>query len=267
MFATNLKIILVVFGTILAYTLLANSIPQVESEVPEALTMSVDVAPEEIAAAGEQLYFGAGGCTACHGTGTRAPNLATAEGSVGLIGARCGDRVPGMACKDYLHTSLVQPLAYVVEGYQPIMPDMSKTLSPAQLWALVAYMQSLGGEITVTGADVQEPAGGTGGAVAGAPPAAAGPATTATMEPVALMKEQGCLTCHVLGAEGGPIGPPLTTIGATRNAEYIRHSILDPAAEVAPGYEAFAGVMPKTFGNQMSAAQLEALVQYLANQK
>jgi hypothetical protein len=36
---------------------------------------------------------------------------------------------------------------------------------------------------------------------------------------------------------------------------------------VTKGYEQFAGVMPKTFGTMMNAAQLEALVQYLAARK
>ena len=37
MWGTNLRILGVVLGTIAAYTLLANAIPQVESEVPEEL--------------------------------------------------------------------------------------------------------------------------------------------------------------------------------------------------------------------------------------
>src|SRR5687768_4232337 len=160
MWATNLKIIGVVLGTLLLYTILANAIPQLESEVPQELTFGANVTPEQLVAAGEQLYNGAGGCTACHGLGTRAPNLLTDDRGAGAIGARCGSRVPAMDCKSYLHESMVQPNKFVVEGFQPIMPDVSKTLSPPQIWSMIAFLQSNGGDVTVTGADV--PASGAG---------------------------------------------------------------------------------------------------------
>jgi mono/diheme cytochrome c family protein len=269
MIATNLKIVAVVLGTILFYTFLANSIPQVESEVPEELTLGADFTPEELVAAGEQLFSGAGGCTACHGTGTRAPNLQTAEGSDGTIGSRCGDRVPGTSCKQYLHESMVKPNTFVVEGYQPIMPDMSRTLSDAQIWAMVAYMESLGGEVTVTPADLQaaETGGGAGaGPAAAAPGAPTGPAGAAAgaTDPVALLQANACLACHQLGEEGGPMGPSLNGIGARRDAASIRRSILEPNADTTAGYEAVAGTMPATFGSQLTAAQLESIVTYLA---
>ena len=155
MWGTNLRILGVVLGTIALYTLLANAIPQVESEVPEELSFTGDVSPEQLIEAGQELYDGAGGCTACHGLGTRAPNLLTDQGGLGAIGARCGQRVAGEDCKAYLHQSMVDPNAYVVEGFQPIMPDMSRTLSEAQIWSMIAFLQSQGGEVTVTAADLQ----------------------------------------------------------------------------------------------------------------
>lgn len=260
MLMTNLKILGVVLGTLLLYTLLANSIPQIESEVPQELSFGANVTPEQLASAGEQLYNGAGGCTACHGLGTRAPNLLTDDRGAGSIGARCGSRVPGMACKDYLHESMVQPNKFVVEGFQPIMPDMSKTLSSAQIWSLIAFLESNGGEITVTGEDVAA-------AASAAPAAAPAAAASTSTDPQELMRGNQCLACHKIGSEGGPIGPDLSHIGATRDASYIRRSILNPDAEVAAGYEAVKGVMPKNFGQVFTAAQLEAIVDYLAGLK
>src|SRR5580765_4029628 len=154
MWATNLRIIGVVLGTLALYTLIANKIPQVQSEVPRALTLGADVTPEQLAQAGEQVFTGIGGCTTCHGLGTRAPNLLTDEKGQGPIGARCGKREPGKDCKAYLHEALTQPGAFVVTGYEPIMPDMSRTLSPQQLWALVAFLESQGGTVDVTGSDI-----------------------------------------------------------------------------------------------------------------
>jgi mono/diheme cytochrome c family protein len=262
MWATNLKIFGLVLGTLMVYTLLANSIPQIESEVPQELTVGASTTPEQLATAGEELYNGAGGCTACHGLGTRAPNLLTDDRGAGSIGARCGNRKPSTTCKDYLHESLVKPNAFVVEGFQPIMPDMSRTLSPAQIWALVAFLQSTGGEITVTGQDVADAATATPSASAGA----AAAATTST-NPQEIIKASACLACHKIGTEGGAIGPDLSHIGATRDAAYIRRAILNPTAEIAKGFEAMKDIMPKTFGQQLTAGQLEAVVDYLLGLK
>lgn len=272
MLATNLKVGGVVLGTVALYTVMANSIPQVESEVPEELTFTGEVTAEQLVAAGEELYNGAGGCMACHGLGTRAPMLTSDEGGTGTIGARCGARVDGMSCKEYLHTSLVDPTAYVVEGYQPIMPDMSRTLTPTQVWALVAYLESLGGEVTVTAADIEAAGGGAGGGAttaaggAGAAAGGGGPAAlSASADPRTLLREGTCLVCHSLDGEGGPIGPAFDAIGTRLSADEIRRSILEPNADTAQGYEAVAGTMPPTFGSQFTAAQLEAIVRFLAD--
>jgi mono/diheme cytochrome c family protein len=260
MWATNLKILGVVVGTLAVYTLLANSIPQIESEVPQELSFGANVTPEQLVSAGEQLYNGAGNCVSCHGLGTRAPNLLTDDRGSGTIGSRCSARVQGQDCKNYLHESLVQPGKFVVEGFQPIMPDMSKTLSAAQIWSLVAYLQSSGGEVTVTGDDVAQ------AATAPAPTAAAAPSSTAT-DPVEILRGNQCLACHKVGAEGGAIGPDLSHIGAQRDAAYLRHSILNPDRDLAKGFEHLKGVMPKTFGQQLTAGQLEAVVDYLSGLK
>lgn len=259
MWATNLKILGVVLGTIGLYTLLANAIPQVESDVPQELSFSGEVTVAQLVEAGAELYQGAGGCTACHGLGTRAPNLETGESEAGPIGARCADRVEGMDCKAYIHASMVEPNAYVVEGYQPIMPDMRRTLSDAQIWAIVAYLQSLGGDVTVTAEDMAVPAAETSDAGAAAAPAAT--------NPIEIMDQYGCFACHKLGDQGQVVGPPFDGMGARLSRDQIRRGILAPGAEIAAGYEQFAGVMPPNFGERLTAAQLEVLVDYLGEQR
>jgi mono/diheme cytochrome c family protein len=255
MFWMNVRIVLVVLGTLGTFTLVANSIPQVQSEVPEELSFSADVSAEELVAAGEALYNGAGACTSCHGLGTRAPNLLTDDGSGGTIGARCGERVPGQSCKEYLHESLVDPPAFVVGEFPPIMPDQSRTMSPAQIWSLVAYLESVGGEVTVTGADIA----GDAGEDASGQVAAGG-----TLEPLQLLQQSTCLACHAL--EGpGPVGPSFAGIGARMSEDEIRTAILDPNASVAAGYENMAGSMPPNFGDILSEEQLDAIVEYLAS--
>ncbi|MGH2569843.1 MAG: c-type cytochrome, partial [bacterium] len=90
MWRTNLRVLAVVLGTLGVYTLIANKIPQVQSEVPQEMALGADVTPEQLVAAGERVFAGSGGCTACHGLGTRAPNLLTDDRGSGLIGERCG---------------------------------------------------------------------------------------------------------------------------------------------------------------------------------
>jgi mono/diheme cytochrome c family protein len=240
------------------YTAIAHVIPQLESEVPQALDLSAGATPEALVAAGERIYNGAGGCVACHGLGTRAPNLLTDHAGQGAIGARCGTREKD--CKTYLHESMTSPNGFVVPGFEPIMPDMRRQLTEDQIWAVIAFLQSQGGEVTVTAADLpRAPAAGA--------QANAGPAPSATLDPMALITEKGCIACHTIGGQGGALGPPFEGMGRRINADRIRRGILQPAADTAKGYEKFAGTMPPNFGTQLSAAQLEALVTFLAGRR
>lgn len=279
MWATNLKVGTVVIGTVAFYTMLANSIPQIESDVPTELAFTGAVTAEQLVQAGDQLYHGAGGCVACHGLGTRAPNLLSDEQGAGMIGARCATRVAAQDCKTYLHESMINPGAFVVPGYQPIMPDMSRTLSPTQVWALVAYLESQGGTVTVSAEDLPAegadaagrvtPAtdGATAGGAAGGTPAAGAAPATASLDPKELMRANQCTLCHIIDGEGGAIGPALDDVASRLDTDAIRRSILQPNADTASGYEALAGTVPATFGAQLTAAQLEVLVGYLGGRQ
>jgi mono/diheme cytochrome c family protein len=265
MWGTNLRVLGVVLGTLLVYTLIANKIPQVQSEVPQTLALGANVTPEQLVAAGEKVFTGIGGCPTCHGLGTRAPNLLADEKGTGLIGARCAQREPGKNCKQYLFESLDNPTAFVVPGYDPIMPVMSRQLAPQQIWALVAFLESQGGTVDVTASDIPAQ---TSAPTPGAAPASSGSAFAGgSTDPEAIINAAGCLGCHKMNGAGGAIAPDLSHVGGRRSAEALRRKILDPASSVTKGFEKFAGVMPKTFGTMMNAAQLEALVRFLAAHK
>ena len=161
--------------------------------------------------------------------------------------------------------SLDQPGAFVAPGYQPIMPAVTKIMPPDQIWVLIAYLESLGGTVDVTASDFKSaaPAGGAAPAAGGAPAAFA----DGSVDPKAIVAAAECGNCHKIGGEGGELGPDLSHVGARSNAAAIRKKILDPGSSVTKGFETMAGVMPKDFGTRMNAAQLEALVDYLASQK
>src|SRR5438045_2755381 len=266
MWATNLKVVAIVLGTLALYTLIANTIPQVQSEVPQTRTLGANVTPEQLVAAGEKVFNGIGGCTTCHGLGTRAPNLLTDEKGTGPIGARCGKREAGKSCKQYLYESLDNPTAFVVPGYQPIMPVMTRQLSPPQVWSVIAFLESQGGTIDVTASDIPATSS-TSTTSTTSTTAGGGGLAGGSTDPKAIIQAAGCLACHKLEGQGQVIAPDLTHVGSRRDAESIRKKILDPASSIAKGYEKLAGIMPKTFGTMMNAAQLEALAQYLAAHK
>jgi mono/diheme cytochrome c family protein len=259
---TNLKVLGVVLLTLGLYTWVANAIPQLESVVPEALTFSADVTEAEIVAAGEDLFTGAGACTTCHGLGTQAPNLLTDHEGQGTIGQRCGTRVEGQDCKAYIYESIRNPTAYVVDGFIPMVFE-SRFFSEAQVWALVAHLQSQGGEVTVTPEDIQAAQA----ADAEAPPPMGGPAT-ASVDPLEIMRGNLCFGCHLLDGEGVTgVGPPLDGVGARISEDRIRRALLDPSAEAAEGYEQLLGSMPPNLPDMLTARQLEVLVDFLLQQR
>lgn len=259
MWRTNLAILALALGVIGFYTTIAHVIPQLQSEVPAAVSLGSGASPEELAAAGQPIFNQI--CTACHGLGTRAPNLLTDHAGLGPIGARCV-AARGAGCKEYLHQSLLHPGDSIVPGFQNIMPAMTTQLSGEQIWAVVAYLQSQGGEVTVTADDLR--GAGAAGAAAGG---AAAPVSSGTLDPRQLLTQNACLGCHAIDGAGPPIGPPFDGIGRRISVERIRRSILFPNADTAQGYAQFAGMMPQNFGSQLTAAQLEAIVQFLAGRK
>ncbi|MEX2102359.1 MAG: cytochrome c oxidase subunit II, partial [Gaiellaceae bacterium] len=78
-----------------------------------------------------------------------------------------------------------------------------------------------------------------------------------------LFTSLGCGSCHVLSDAGsqGQVGPNLDTVLADADDAFVRESIVAPDAEIAEGFQ--PGVMPKTYGEQLSDQQLNALVEYL----
>jgi cytochrome c oxidase subunit 2 len=72
-----------------------------------------------------------------------------------------------------------------------------------------------------------------------------------------------CGSCHKLADAGtaGGVGPDLDTVLKGKDAAFIRQSILQPDAVIAPGFQ--AGIMPGNFGQLLSKPEVDALVQYL----
>jgi mono/diheme cytochrome c family protein len=74
--------------------------------------------------------------------------------------------------------------------------------------------------------------------------------------------ELGCGGCHTFKAAGtsGTTGPNLDETLQGKDAEYIREAIVNPNAEIAPGFQ--PGVMPN-YGEQLESEQVADLVAFL----
>lgn len=75
---------------------------------------------------------------------------------------------------------------------------------------------------------------------------------------------QQCGNCHILAdAEtAGEVGPNLDEVLPGQDADFIRESIVDPNAEIAPGFDT-PSAMPDNFGEALSEQQLDSLIEYL----
>jgi cytochrome c oxidase subunit II len=78
----------------------------------------------------------------------------------------------------------------------------------------------------------------------------------------AVFATAGCGGCHAFEPAGtdAAVGPSLDEIDG--DEAFIRESIVDPNAALAPGYQ--GDVMPNTYDKSLTDEQLDALVQYLS---
>ena len=110
---------------------------------------AIDPGPQQTAAAAEEsapgsvegeTVFLTKGCTGCHS------RAGVSEGFIGpdltALADRAGDRVDGLSAEEYVRQSVLDPRAYVVSGYDPVMPVLP--VDTAELDALVEFLLSDG---------------------------------------------------------------------------------------------------------------------------
>lgn len=132
----------------------ATDVPPTSTPAPELPTETPVPATEEPAAAdipdpesigdpaNGQTLFVNNACSGCH-------NVASEDTLVGPgllnVKYRAGQRVEGMSAVDYIHTSIVDPNAYVVEGFPAgvMVQTYGSTLSEDQINDIIAYLLTL----------------------------------------------------------------------------------------------------------------------------
>jgi len=216
------------------YMMVGQAVPQKEVHPPEVVEIAEDVSTEDMVKIGKGIFEGKGICNTCHTIGKsgalRFPDL---DG----IAQTAATRRPGYSALDYLAESLYEPGAYVVEGFNPGMPEADKPpigLTEPEILSVIAYLQTLGGEATVTMDTELVYTGGSAGD-AGAPPAegevveaaAAGGAPDAGAGDGGVLAARGCTRCHHTDQPGkGDLeGPSLYGVGSRLGREEILREV------------------------------------------
>lgn len=197
------------------------------------------VSPE----AGEKIYWGEGQCHTCHsigtsGSATRGPNQ---EG----LASRAEERAKesGFASGlEYMVDAIVDPGAFVVEGYDDIMPKVYNPpimLGREKILAVLSYMQTLGGEPDIEAVmKVKDkiPEASKKKVIPWVPPIEVDPKEG---EKIFFdeTKAAACSKCHIVGERGTKVGPDLTGIGAVQTPQYLIESVLKPSAIIVKGFE------------------------------
>jgi cytochrome c oxidase subunit 2 len=145
-----LKVAILTVAATAFYTYVGQLVPQKEVHPPEVVEMSSDLSTADLVEIGEGITSGKGLCFTCHTVGKsgalRFPDL---EG----VAVRAGSRRPGYDELAYLAESLYHPDVFIVEGFSGGMPQISKPpigLTDDEIRAVIAYLQTLGGQATIT---------------------------------------------------------------------------------------------------------------------
>ena len=99
----------------------------------------------------------------------------------------------------------------ISEGVRGTLMPSFKSLGDEQIWRLVTFVRSL--------SQVKAPINGD---------PAAGEAL--------FWGSAGCGRCHAMGARGGTLGPDLSHGSRRNGADKLKESIVDPNADITPGY-------------------------------
>jgi cytochrome c2 len=228
---------------ILIFVFIGSRIPQTTSGQVEVIPTGEVLTLEDFIVAGEQIYYGKGTCTLCHDIGQkgkRAPDLAG-------IGKKAETKREGLSAYDYLKESLVEPAAYTVEGYEEgLMPVISAPpvlLSEGEIEAVIGFLQSLDGEVTVTPMPLGE--------------AGEEPEKEIPLEDIfagdELFDKMGCNGCHFEGGEG----PVLSHFGKDKDIEEVERILLQH--KPSPVY----GRMTEDYGEELKAKEFQHLVAFL----
>jgi mono/diheme cytochrome c family protein len=241
------------------YGYVGQLVPQKETHPPRETEVGEDLTTSEMVDVGREIYEGKGTCVGCHTIGSgeagRFPDLAG-------IGAISAGRIDGLSDVEYLAESLYEPDVFIVDGFNPGMPPVNRppiSLNQQEVLTLIAYLQSLGGQPTVT---MQTKLG------YATDVASTEEVVGEELGAESLLVAHGCAACHHLSEPVRQVGPSLFDVGKRLTRGEIYEALMEPDATIAEGYP------PGLMGTSMSASgfydkvtlkQLESMVDHLAS--
>ena len=240
-----MKLLTFSLAVIWFYAFVASLVP--ESSTAVNLTELDWSDPEAVAEQGALVFNGKGQCSACHTVDTSAPPGRCPD--LTDIGLNAASRIPGMDARTYLIESLYFPANHLVPGYGKIMPEVWKApiaLSHVEIQAVIAYLESQGGEIDPTPFDEPIDRKDVSVTAEALPPLLTGDPELGKK----VFVSAACNACHVVtGVEGPAAGeattdfevvtaPDLSEIAAFNDMRYLEESILLPSAQIVSGYGA-----------------------------
>ncbi len=82
------------------------------------------------------------GCATCHSI---TPGEIIVGPSLADIASRASSPIPGLATEEYIRQSILEPNAYIAEGFSPnvMYAKFSETLTQEQVQDLIAYLMAL----------------------------------------------------------------------------------------------------------------------------
>jgi mono/diheme cytochrome c family protein len=139
-----------VLATTAFYTYVGQMVPQKEVHPPVEIVLKKDMTPAEMAKTGREIMDGKGLCFTCHTIGKKGPlRFPDLEN----VDVRAKTREPGKDDVGYLTESIYEPSKFIVPGFNPGMPVINKPpigLTDDEILCVIAYLQTLGGQTTVT---------------------------------------------------------------------------------------------------------------------
>ena len=213
-----IKVLLVVIVFLGAFSLIAKGVPSVPSLPPaeEKFDLAKIKTKQDLAMIGQKIFFGKGKCALCHSIEKSATSRCPPLKGVGKKLKR-----------EFLYTTMTQPEDFIYmdytasppEGFAAQMPAINKPpigLNENEMLAVIAFLQTLGGKITVDPSELMLPVKATD--LAG----------DIQMGKRAFL-QRGCLSCHTVSGEASPTGrSDLVVALQEKNAEAIRNTILRP---------------------------------------
>src|SRR5262249_23658175 len=112
---------------------------EANSAVPPDMQKEIDALPKGVAANGKTV-FNTQACHTCHVDNPIGPAMPGDP----PVAQRAATRRPGYSATAYIYESIVSPSAFLVRGFNDLMPkDWKKKLKPQEIADLIAYVESL----------------------------------------------------------------------------------------------------------------------------